>query len=341
MKDEKNLHYHITRFLSTYITGERGLSAHTFDSYNYVIQQLTHYFYDVLGRPINKISMDEFNAENIKGFLKSVEDKGCSVATRNHRLAVIKAFCKYVQWESPMNLYNMQQILSIRAKKAAKPTIQYLTPEQLAILLDQPDRNYRQGFRDLLMLAVLSDTGARVTEFINIKIADVNLTRPAKIRVLGKGNKHRFVTVTSKTQKLLELYYEKENLHEPSRMNGYLFVNRSGKKLTRAGVTYIIQKYVDQAHEKFPAEFPAKLTPHCLRHTKAMNMLMAGQNLVYIRDALGHEHIKTTEVYARIGSKQQYEALEKAQAQIKTPDTTTIDYRNDPSTLSWLTKYCE
>lgn len=88
-------------------------------------------------------------------------------------------------------------------------------------------------------------------------------------------------------------------------------------------------------------DFPAKLTPHCLRHTKAMLMLQAGQNLIYIRDQLGHEHIKTTEVYARIDSRQRQDALKAASEQIKSPDTAPIEYRNNPSLLDWLNKYCE
>ena len=130
-------------------------------------------------------------------------------------------------------------------------------------------------------------------------------------------------------------------MNSPVKSGDYLFVNRSGQQFTRAGIAYIVQKYTTLVHNENPMLFPAKLTPHCLRHTKAMLMLSAGQNLIYIRDVLGHSSIKTTEIYARISSKQQKEAIEAAQSQIKSPDTTNIDYRNDKDTLSWLNDYCK
>ena len=112
MKD-KNLQYYISRFLTTYLGGERGLSENTFISYNHTFQLLIPFFHDSLKKPINKVTMDEFTSDNIKAFLSSLEEKGCSASTRNQRLAAIKSFCRYVQADSPQDLYNMQQILAL------------------------------------------------------------------------------------------------------------------------------------------------------------------------------------------------------------------------------------
>ena len=338
--NEKNLQYYISHFLSTYLGGERGLSENTFISYNHVFKQLVPFFYERLGKPINKVTMEDFSADAVKDFLAYLENNGCSVATRNQRLAAIKTFARYVQEDSPMYLYNMQQILSIPTKRSEKPVIEYLSGEQLSMLLNAPDSNNRYGFKDLLILAVLADTGARVSEMINIKVADVRLDNPPQIKVTGKGNKSRFIPISSNTASLLKLYIDKENLCTDLGQDRYLFLNRSGRKFTRAGITYILQKYVDEVHQAHPLDFPDNLSPHCLRHTKAMLLLNAGQNLVYIRDILGHAHIKTTEVYARADSKQIRAALEKAEAQVKSPDPETISYQNQPELLSWLNDYC-
>ena len=339
--NDRNLQYFISNFLTTYLGGERGLSENTFISYNYTFRQLTPFFYDKLKKPINKVTMEEFTADNIKAFLKTLEDDGCSAATRNQRLAAIKSFCKYVQLNSPSDLYNMQQILAIPAKRKELPRIQYLSAKQLEMLLAQPDSSNRYGFKDLLILTLLADTGARVSELIAIKVSDVRLDAPAQIAVHGKGNKNRFVPISQNTISLLRLYFANERLTNIENGSRYLFLNRSGKPFTRAGITYILQKYTSEIHDAHPAEFPEKLTPHCLRHTKAMLMLQAGQNLIYIRDVLGHEHIKTTEVYARIDSKQKRKALEAAAEQIKVPDSAPIEYKTDPGLLDWLNKYCE
>lgn len=103
MKD-KNLQYYISSFLTTYLGGERGLSGNTFISYNYTFQLLIPFFHDRVKKPINKVTMDEFTPDNIKAFLASLEEKGCSISTRNQRLAAIKSFCRYVQSDSPQNL---------------------------------------------------------------------------------------------------------------------------------------------------------------------------------------------------------------------------------------------
>lgn len=337
---EKNLQYYISYFLTVYLGGERGLSQNTFNSYNYTFKLLIPYLCAAVKKPVNKINTDEFTAETIKAFLANLEEKGCCVSTRNQRLAAIKSFCRYVQSDSPQYLYNMQQILSIPAKKNKKPSIEYLSKQQLERLLSKPDSSNKYGFKDLLILTILADTGARVSEFINIRVKDVRFDAPANIKVLGKGNKYRYIPIAHKTVKLLQIYFEKEKLKNPVYENRYLFVNRSGNRFTRAGIAYILQKYTALLHKEAPMDFPEKLTPHCLRHTKAMLLLETGQNLIYIRDLLGHEHMKTTEIYARIDSKQIRTALESIQTRIPVPESETISYKDNPELLSWLNQYC-
>lgn len=337
----KNLQYYVSAFLTTYLGGERGLSENTSISYNKAFQLLIPYLCDKTGKPINKIAMDDFSAENIKSFLAFLETSGKSVATRNQRLAAIKSFCRFVLQDDPQYMYSLQEILNLKAKKHNTTPLVYLSSDQLSWLLKEPDYTNRYGFKDLLILTILSDTGVRVSEFINIHVSDVRLEAPAQILIHGKGGKTRWVPISSKAAELLKLYMDKEGLLNVIQQERLLFVNRSGSKFTRAGITYILKKYVAMVHNKHPLDFPEKLSPHCLRHTKAMMMLEMNQNLIYIRDILGHEHMKTTEIYARTDGKQIRNAVEAVSFSIPAVNADRIDYQGNSELLAWLVDYCK
>lgn len=341
MKNDETFSYYAGTFLDNYIGGERGLSENTFISYNYTLGNLTEFLFFQIHNRNKKVTMKDFTADNVRSYLDHIEEVGCSVSTRNQRLATIKSFCKFIRYKSPRHLHSIDQILDIPSKHGNTPAIQYLTSSQLERLLSKPNSADAYGFKDLLLLTIMADTGARVSEIINIKISDIRLEKPATIIVNGKGNRDRYVTISKKTVGLLNLFYEKEGLRSPICSERHLFLNRSGKPFTRAGVAYILQKYTTQLHNEEPSMFPANLTPHCLRHTKAMMMLEAGQNLIYIRDTLGHASIKTTEIYARINSKQRQEAMDSVNNKVKIPDSPNIDYKNDAGIRNWLHDYCQ
>ena len=146
---------------------------------------------------------------------------------------------------------NLQSVIQIDYKKSKKAIVPYLTEKQMKLLLAQPDGNTWQLFRDKVMLAVLYDTGARVQELCDLRIKDVRLESPAVITLTGKGNKVRQVPIMSGTQKLLKIYLEKHKGNAGiSRGDNPLFVNQRGQKLSRWGVSHIIDKYVDMAKEK-------------------------------------------------------------------------------------------
>lgn len=336
----KTFQYYVSRFFTTYLAGERGLSSNTILSYRDTFRQLLTYYTEQLKIPVEKIQLSDLTAENVKGFLNHLEEQGCSSSTRNQRLASIKSFIRYVQMESPENLNNAFQIIAIRSKRQNKPVIEYLSQEQLSKLLAKPITSTKAGFKDMLMLTLLYDSGSRVSEFINIKVSDLRLDKPSVIRLQGKGNKSRWVPLDNRTVNLINLFLEKEHLKTPIALNRYLFLNRSGNPYTRAGISYVLQKYTNQLYTEDAMAFPQKLSPHCLRHTKAMVLLQAGTNLIYIRDVLGHEHMRTTELYARADGSQKRAALEVAQSQIKTPDVDTIEYQEDQDLLHWLNDLC-
>ena len=182
---------------------------------------------------------------------------------------------------------NLQQILNIPFKKKTQKIVDYLTPEAIKILLKQPDISTRNGLRDLVVMSLLYDTGARVQELIDLKVNDIRLEKPCTVMLHGKGNKIRQVPIMDNTKKILKEYIKKYQKDSSQ----YLFESDTNRKFTRNGIFYIINKYTKKAIKESPA-IPKKIFPHMLRHTKAMHLLQSGVNLIYIRDFLGHVDIR-------------------------------------------------
>ena len=153
------------------------------------------------------------------------------------------------------------------------------------------------------------------------------LSNPAKVILYGKGRKLREVPILPNTALHLQQYLTENKLSLPEKLDRTLFVNRQGNPLTRAGATYILDKYVQMA------ELDTHVSPHILRHTKAMHLLEAGINIFYIKDLLGHEDISTTEVYAKASIETQRRALEK-HSLVMPPATPSWVTNTD--TLEWL-----
>lgn len=181
------------------------------------------------------------------------------------------------------------------------------------------------------------DTGSRVQEIIDLTPSSIRLDKPYTIQIIGKGNKTRIVPLLEQQVKILKSYLDEHGLLKPHARLYPLFSNSHKEKLTRPGVTHILLKYAEKAREKNPAFIPDNLSCHSIRHSKAMHLLQAGVNLVYIRDILGHVSVQTTEIYARADSRQKREAIEKAYIEV-TPKEVPI-WENNNNLLSWLKSF--
>lgn len=280
--------------------------------------------------------MSVLTRDVIEDFLNWLEEsRGVSVRTRNARLAALRSFFSYVLDRDPELMLLVQSILSIPLKKAPKKTIAYLSSEAMRLLFEQPDQNTRSGRRDLSLLALMYDTGARVQEIADLKVGDIRWTKPYTITITGKGSKTRVVPMSDYQMKHLLKYMEDFKLNDGNKIEHQLFSNRQGGKLTRAGIAFILKKYVEKARMINKAIIPHGISCHSLRHSKAMHLLQAEVPLIYIRDLLGHESVTTTEIYARIDSKKKREVLEKAYKPI-TPDINEPSWLEDGDLLDWL-----
>ena len=324
----------LTAFFTGYLPGVRNLSGNTVLSYRDAFRLLLVFCRDSCGITPEKLSFQIFDDELVTRFLDwTQKERGCSIATRNQRLVAIHAFFRYVQVQEPGQLHLCQRILQIPCKKCQQPIVRHLTPEQTKDLLAAPDSSTRPGRRDMTLLSVLYDTGARVQELCDLRVRDVRLEHPAIITLTGKGRKTRHVPILSNTVELLRSYMRENRLLQNEKLDAPLFFNQRNTKLTRGGISHILQKYAVMVSVKYP-DMPKRLTPHVMRHSKAMHLYQSGVNLVYIRDILGHVDIATTDIYARADTESKRKALESVYPDI-TPDALP-DWNRDENLLEFL-----
>lgn len=227
--------------------------------------------------------------------------------------------------------------MSIKFKRIEKQSVNYLDVDGIKLLRSQIPTQTKEGRRDLALIALLYDSGARVQELIDLTPLDVHLTRPYYITLFGKGREKRLVPLQDQQFELLKDYMEENGLLKPSYNQRPLFTNNRGRKLSNAGITFILMRYVKSGHNVNPDLIPERISPHCLRHSKAMHLLQAGVNLIYIRNILGHVSMQTTEIYARAGSKQKREALESAYIDVLPQVEESIrSWEKDSKLKSWL-----
>lgn len=324
----------LTAYFSTYLPLTCGVSPNTCSSYRDAFKLLLLYFQEEKGVSANSIELRMLNLNLVSDFLDWLEaQRKVSVTTRNQRLAALKAFAHYIQYRNPEYLENCTDIIAMRPKKHEKPIVPFLTEDELKALLAQPNPSTRHGLRDLTLLSLLYDSGARVQEITDLKLKDIRLIKPAMVILTGKGRKARQVPLMKDTCRLLDAYVRNFHL-ESEPLTSPLFFNKNGKALSRYGVTYILKKYASQAELDSNSR---KVSPHVLRHTKAMHLLRAGVNMIYIRDFLGHVDISTTEVYARIDAEMKRKVFEEKVPNF-TPNT-TMPWEEDEDLLQWLTQF--
>lgn len=329
-----DLSIHVTSFLTHYLAAQRNLSPNTIKAYRDVFTLLLRFCRDVHGIAPEKLRLEQVDVSLVEAFLDHLEtERKSSTRTRNHRLATLHAFFRYVQAEEPAHMLHCQRVLAIPLRRHAHPTVGYLSKEELAEILAQPDLQTDDGRRDAVLLSILYDTGARVQELINLSVGDLRLDPPAQLRLLGKGRKMRAVPLMDNTVQLLRDHLQENHLDRPEQFDKPLFQNARRQRLSRSGVRYILRKYLVRARTKFPA-LNRTVSPHTLRHTKGMHLLQSGISLDMIRDFLGHVDVKTTQIYARANLEMKRNALEKISD--PSPVGTIPSWQKNKGLLDWL-----
>jgi len=342
MKKVNEFAWYLSRFLTEYLSGEKNLSTNTIAVYRDTFRLFLLFCEKKMKVTPAQINISLLTKELVIDYLNWLElERKCTIKTRNQRLSCIHGFLKYVQKELPESLFELQRILGIPSKKTGKTIVPYLTEDELKILFKQPDIRTKQGKRDLVLLILMYDSAARVQELANLKIKNIRLNSPAVIALHGKGNKIRNVPILGRTKDLLTGYLEEQKKYPwgIAIADTPLFYNQKHQPLTWWGISYILNGYVELARKDigFTVNFP--VTPHVLRHSKAMGMLKSGINLIYIRDFLGHSNVTTTEVYARADCELKRKALEESYKELYTDEMPRWD--DDENLMQLLKNLCK
>ena len=324
----------LSRYLTHYLPMQRNLSSNTIRSYRDTFKLLLLFCRDEKKYNIAKLQLSQLDKNCIEAFLLWLSIiRGVSPSTCNQRLCAIHAFFNYVMAEEPGYMDHCLQILKIPHQSAVAPPAKYLMAEDLKLLLSMPDTSTMKGRRHLAILTVLYDTAARVSELIDIRLRDMRLDPPAVITLHGKGGKIRSVPLMKQTVELLKAYLAENNIDPQQFPDLPLFFNSRRQKLTRSGVAYIVQKYASMA-EMVSSSIPEGISPHVFRHTKAMHLVQANVNPIYIKDYLGHADITTTQIYAKADNAAKRAALEKAAEHLNLP--TASEWEKDSDLITWL-----
>ncbi len=330
----------LQKFFEDYLVKERGVSKNTMRSYRDCFVQFLEYLTSYRRIKPQDVSMDIMNRDLIVNFLNWLEDNNnCSIQTRNQRLSCMRSFFSYMMYLDPSHLAQWKGICTIKRKKCESGILNYLSIESIAHILHEVDTSNIQGRRNLTLLSLLYNSGIRVQELIDLTPSCLSLSGPHVLKVYGKGRKHRVIPLDQPIMELLASYMHEQKLDLPGKECYPLFFNARHEKLTPPGVGYILDKYFQLAKKKMPDSFPDKISPHVFRHSRAMHLLQAGVNLIYIRDVLGHATIITTERYARVDTKAKREALENAYASIGIVEPETKTWEDNNKILNLLKNY--
>ena len=302
--------YLVTTFFTSYLASERGLSSNTIASYSDCMKQLINYICKRFEIRVDSIDIQTITSEIILGFLNNIEnERHNSTATRNQRLGAIKTFFNFLAHNVPELMHQNECIQAIKLKKTTHIPPPSLTVEEVAAILTVPDAETLLGARDKALLQIMYNTGARVQELADLTMTDFRFESPATVTLTGKGRKTRVIPLWQETVEHLQHYIALRT--ENGTESEHIFLNNKGEPMTRFGIGRRLEKHAKTAAEKYPSLRNRRITPHVIRHTTALHLIEAGNDIFIVKDWLGHVDIKTTSQYVEISIDRKRQALEK------------------------------
>lgn len=302
-----NLANYLSVFLREYLPCDRGSSQHTCETYAYTFQLLVCFVAHQAKTKPSKLTIEFLNAPMIITFLNHLEkERSNSASTRNARLTAIKAFFRFLEYRIPSCLDQARRIHAIPSKKISCKLIDYLTQQEMQVLLDTPDIRKPYGIRDRAMIYLAYAAGLRVSELIGLRIDQLNFRPDPVIKICGKGRRERVIPLWKETTIALRAWIA---VRTKAMIIPELFLNSQDNPITRSGFEYILSKHVEIATSKQPSLSEKRISPHVLRHTCAMHTLQATGDIRKVSLWLGHADLKSTEIYLRADPSEKLEAL--------------------------------
>jgi site-specific recombinase XerD len=331
MKTVGNLVY---QFFEHHLKAEKGLAQTSIRSYRDGIRLFLLFLARKNRRPVSKLGLTDLSADNVRAFLAHLEaERGNSIRSRNHRLAMLHAFFAYVGSQELTVLPEAERVAAIPRKRAPPAATYYLERDDVERLFDELPRDGKLATRDKVLLMFLYNTGARATEVIGLTIDQLVLTSSPRVNLHGKGDKWRTCPLWPETARLLgEMLRDR---HQSATPTTPVFLSNVGKPLTRFGLYKLVRRHGSNIRI---GNGQRSISPHVWRHTTAVHLLESGVDVNIIRGWLGHVSLDTTNRYAEISIRTKQEALEAC----RMPAASSVGphrkpvWQSEPKLLEWL-----
>jgi site-specific recombinase XerD len=294
-------------FFSKHLLVHKRATSATVSSYRDTFRLLLKFMQERTGAPPAALPLTAIDSDGILAFLNHIEkDRGCSIRSRNSRLAAIRTFFRFVSLRDPTHLGMITRIMAIPSKRFEKKLVGFLTREEVKALIAAPNCKTWSGRRDHALLLTLYNTGARISEVISLRRRQVDLPAAA-IRFMGKGRKERVMPLWDDTARVLGTWF-RELEDAP---DAVVFPSVRNQPLSRDGADYILRRAVATAKASCSSLGDKPISPHVLRHSTAMHLLQSGVDMAVIALWLGHETIQTTNIYITADLALKEKALER------------------------------
>ena len=319
----------LAMFFASHLVQQRNASPHTIASYRDTFRLLVRYAQRELKKPPSELALDDLDSAFLGDFLSHLEnERGNQVRSRNARLAAIRSFFRHVALHEPRHAALAQRVLAMPSKRHPRSPVAWLDRNEVEALLRAPDPRTRLGRRDRTLLTVAVQTGLRASELIGLRCSDVQIGTGAHLRCHGKGRKERHTPLRKDASALLRAWL-KERGGEP---DAPVFPNQRGRALSHDSLAYLLAKHLATARVECRSLEKKRVTPHCLRHTAAMDLLTSGVDRAVIALWLGHESVETTYVYLHAD----LELKEQAMAKTTPSEMRPLRYRPSDDVLAFL-----
>jgi len=319
----------VQAFFTEYLVEQRALSPNTVATYRDAFVLFLSFAQTHSGKSPERLALVDITPELIVAFLDHLEhERHNTVRSRNARLAALRGFLKFASHRDVSSLHVIERALSVPVKRFERPMIGFLSPEEIRAVIGTPSPSWVSQ-RDHLLLGLLYNTGARVSEIITVTVANVVLDSAPCVHLHGKGRKQRAVPLWRSTVKEIRAWLR---LNPQLTNTDPLLPNRLNQPMTRANVTQRLALAVQAAAKHNPALAKRSISPHTIRHTVAMHLLQSGVDLSVIALWLGHESPTTTHMYVEADLTMK----ERALARLQEPDCKVRRYRAPDTLLQFL-----
>lgn len=320
---------HLQTYFTTFARSQRDLSAHTVSSYRDTWRMLITFLAARTGTSIERIDLEEINADNVTAFLDYLQhERGNSIATRNARLAAIRAVLAHALPGHLEHAATITRVLAIPPKRHPKPMLEYLTVTESQALIAAPDRSTWTGRRDHALLALAIQTGLRISELTSLACTSLHLGVGANVTCTGKGRRTRATPLTQATVAVLTGYLTERQ----ARPGEALFCGPRGQQLSRDALEHRLKIHAATAATTCASIADKHVTMHTLRHTAAMNLLAHGVDISVIALWLGHQRTQSTDAYLHADMAIKQAAIDRT----RPINTEAGTYHPEPDILAWL-----